>query len=109
MSFTVKQFDGTSTNHTTSGKGFGKKTLGDMFPNCTIYEQGLETTVTNNQPDEGKIYFLINGVFEEQDEDFTETFDDHFVDCSNGKHGFDSIEEQLAYAAARAERQYNIV
>ena len=66
MSFTIKQFDGTSTNHTTSGKAFGKKTLGELFPNCTIY-------------------------------------------CSDGKHGFDSIEEQLAYAAARAERLYNEV
>lgn len=109
MSFTIKQFDGTSTNYLTSGKGFGKKTLSAMFPNCTIYEQGVEYPVTNQQPNEGKIYFLIKAVFEEEDEPITETFDDNYVDCSNGKHGYDSIEEQLTYAALAAERLYNEV
>jgi len=105
MSYTIKQFDGTSTNHPTSGKAFGKKTLGEMFPNCTIYEQGVESPVTNQQPTEGKIYFLINGVFEEEDEceSLCELHDIYnlytkYEDCSDGQHGYDSIEEQLKYA-----------
>lgn len=107
MSFTIKQFDGTSTNYLTSGKSFGNKTLGEMFPNCTIYEQGIESTVTHQQPCEGKIYFLINAKFEEEDQYISEPLisvydildlETKYVDCSEGKHGYDSIEEQLKYA-----------